>query len=854
MIPRLYQRSAAASGVLRARWFGLALILAASAFVLSTVPNLINQAGMLDPYVYTGYIHSYHELLEHFGRTYYSTRIAFIHPARALAALFGDYAGYVTLRYLALALALGSVWSIARRYYGARVAAFSVVFVALQPLFVRALLWDYVDGVATTYLLAAAACLIGLSAAPGPALWFAAGVCLALATNAHPFTLAVGGLFLPGWLIVQPAHWSWLRRVEAVATVASGFVVATLVLGALLRLESPAGARFYDSTSVAVALQLLRGGAVVWFSPWSAIPLSYRLFVLTPLFFALVLTVVASRARRLAHPRLCIAALVYILAVYGFYVVMHVVFKGGVFWTSHVLTYLFPAMTLVVVCLVGECVSRTAERSNQSLIVAAVACAVLWLVWRRIDPVLSRLPLWAFGLLAVAVLASVADVRLPRVSLAAVLVASVLSPITAYRAAAEEGRLDYSRIHLKSSPDAETVTYHAALHLMKTIGRLPDWNGPIVFLYGEQYEGWRPSLSLNSVQSTYLWGYTRLDGSVLDEQRLDVEAAKRLRQASKIVLLGHQQQEIDRYGRMLVAAGIVTKTIADNRFEESGLAYRTVVLDRLAPTGVVTPHSLRSFQASNGGVLLDRGGSIVMTTPPTQWAFAATAPIPPASRSRSSATLRLRLRVLEGEVGIGVTPAGDVGRFLSESAVKPTDAPHDVSVDVTSAGAGLIVLRSNAPRGVVTRAELFSMNLDEEPGPARPEARVVVVPIESVQPQNGGIVARTDGALTLTTPPQQWAFAAIARVIVPKEATGAAVVRVRVQVASGELGVAATPPSGASRLIIERSAVSTRSAADVSLAVPDVRQIGYVVFRSWAPGRMPTRARILGIEVVQPGS
>jgi hypothetical protein len=121
-------------------------------FVLLTIPNVINQNGMIDPFVYTGFIHSYRELLVRFGRTYYSTRIAFIDPARALLFLFGDSAGYVLLRFVALAVALGSLWSIARRYYGSHVAAFCLVLFALHPVLVRSLLWDHVE-FATAYLL-----------------------------------------------------------------------------------------------------------------------------------------------------------------------------------------------------------------------------------------------------------------------------------------------------------------------------------------------------------------------------------------------------------------------------------------------------------------------------------------------------------------------------------------------------------------------------------------------------------------------------------------------------------------------------------------------------------------------------
>ena len=832
-----------------ARLATLAVVLGVPAFVLVSVPNVLNQAAMIDPFVYTGYIHSYHELLARFGRTYYSTRIAFIHPARALIALFGESAGYVALRYLALVLALGSIWSIARRYYGPRVAAFSVVFAAFQPLFVRSLLWDYVDGFATTYLLAGAACLIGLSKNPGPALWFWAGACLALATNSHPFTLAVGGAFLPAWLLLQPTDWSMRRRAAAVASVAAGFVAITLVLATILRLELPIGSGFYDSTSVNMSLYLLRGGNAAWFAPWSAIHVEYRFFVLTPLFFAVLLAVIVLRPtwkRHLAQPRLCAAALVYAAAVYAFYVVMHVVFRGGVFVTWYVLTYLFPAMALCVICGVGECAARAGGRGTTFLWWSAGAYAVLWLASGPLGPVMNRVPFSAIGFGALLILVLVALWRTPAMPLAAVLAASVASPLTAYRAGS-----DYQRMHSRPYHVVETITYHAALYLMHIVGSLPDRDQPIVFWYpAEQHQPGARYFSLDSVQSTYLWGFTRLAGAN-GLPVLDAVSRNQLNQASRIVLLAKGQGEIERHRRSLDDAGVVTRTIEDDRFEESGFGYRTVVLDRLSPasTTIFTSLPLRAFQPANGGALVDAGRGVVLTTPPVQWAYAAVARMPPPSKPRSGATVRLRVRVTKGLLGIGVAPTGDISRFLSETSVPPSESPQEISIDVASAGS--IVLRSQAPGGVATRADLLAMDLEELAPRAEPDVLVTAVPLGSIQAQNGSALALANGALRLATAPRRWVYAAAARLPLPHHAQGAATLRVRVQVIDGQLGVGVTSAGDSTQFISERSLKPTGRPIEVAIDVPEVMQMDSVVFRSWAPPEVATRAEILSVELHQ---
>ena len=566
----------------RASWLELGLIPAAAVFVLLTAPNLINQYGTIDPFVYTGFIHSYHELLVRFGRTYYSTRIAFIDPARALIFLCGDSAGYVLLRFVALSVALGSLWSIARRYYGAHVAALCLVLFAVHPVLVRSLLWDHIDGFATTYLLAGAACLMGISSKPGPVLCAAAGACLALAANCHPLTFAVGVLALPSWLVLQPPGLSMRQRVAGVAIVGAGFLSVTVLLALVLHVELPTGATFYDSTTTSAALQLLRGGAATWFKPWSVLLPASRLFVLTPLFLAVGLAgvcVTSGGTRNLAQPSLCIAAFVYAAAMYACFVTMHLAFTFGVFSWFFVQTYLFPATAFSVICVIGESARRAGARAGRLLAGAGSLSVGAWLVLRWAINLVAAVPVPVIGAIGAftLIVALVASKRAPQIALAAVLAACVGSPITAYRS-----ENDYRRVHVPRYRPKEIATYHAAVHLMQIVGALPDRDRPLVFWYPGN-AGDRNLLSLDSMQSVYLWGYTRLSNAGFNpasEPRLDAPSRKRALETERIVLLGHRPSDIDRMRRALDEAGIATRPVRSDRFEESGLSCLTVVLDR----------------------------------------------------------------------------------------------------------------------------------------------------------------------------------------------------------------------------------------------------------------------------------
>ena len=844
---------------MRVSWLGVGVILGVPAFALLTVSNLINQAGTIDPFVYTGYIHHYHELLARFGRTYYSTRIAFIHPARASIALFGDSAGYVVLRFVALAASLASVWSIARRYYGEQVAAFSVVFVGLQPILLRALLWDHIDGFAAMYLLAGMACLIGISESPGA--WAAAGGLLALAVNCQPFTLGVAVGFLPAWLLLQPADTPWRRRAAGIGVVAAAFVAMSILLAVALHLELPVGAWLYDSTSLGTSRTLLLSGAVaVWYAPWSALLLSYRFFILTPLFFGVVLVFVLrpGEGRALAQPRLCASALVYTAAVAAYYIGMHIVFRGGVLATSYVLTYTFPAMTLCIVCAAGESAKRAGSRAPMMMGTAAGLYTLLWLLGPILHGAMAIVPFWLIGgMAALVVIVLAAGIRAPAASFAAVLAACIASPVVAYRLDGES----YRTLHHRSWAAVEWATYRSALHLMDVVESLPNPGLRIAFWYpidvkakGDKY------LSFKSVQSVYLWAYTRLTGTK-DVRTLDDDARKRLNDAARVVLLGYDQTDIDEERRRLDEAGAVMRPIAEDRFEDSGLSYRTTVLERgsharQAPAEtetVIAPVALASIQPLNGGGAVLAGGALTVTTPPAQWAYAAGAHVPPPRTARGPATLRIRLRVLDGRLGVGITSVGDASGMIGEAAAEKTNAPVQLSVDVPDVAAiDSLVVRSWAPNGIRTRAEILSVELllAAERGA---DDDVDSVPLAALRASNGGRLTREkDGSMTLVTPPSQWAYAAAAEIRMPKDARGGARVRVRLQVESGQLGVAATPVGDVSRFINEQSMVPTTAPTALSIDVPDRSKLGAVVFRSWVPSGTATRARILAIDIVHP--
>jgi hypothetical protein len=126
----------------------------------------------------------------------------------------------------------------------------------------------------------------------------------------------------------------------------------------------------------------------------------------------------------------------------------------------------------------------------------------------------------------------------------------------------------------------------------------------------------------------------------------------------------------------------------------------------------------------------------------------------------------------------------------------------------------------------------------------------VSLPLELLQAHNGGALSAADGVVVLTTPAQQWAYAASGAVRLPARAEGPGVLRVRLQVEQGRLGIGVLARDDPSQMLDEQAQQVTRTPAEVYLNIADVQKAGSVVFRSWSPTGEVTRARIVSIETI----
>jgi hypothetical protein len=262
------------------------------------------------------------------------------------------------------------------------------------------------------------------------------------------------------------------------------------------------------------------------------------------------------------------------------------------------------------------------------------------------------------------------------------------------------------------------------------------------------------------------------------------------------------------------------------------------------------------LQSQNGGDLSIYDGAVTLKTPARQWAYAASSPLPLPEGASGPAVVQVRLQVEEGKLGIGVLAQGYGAPMLAEQAADVSTEPVEIDIGVADvANAGPIVLRSWSPNGVSVRARIFSIEIVLKEGPQRPDQRKVPgpttsLPLESLQPQNGGSLSTREGDTVLTTSAQQWAYAASSPLPLPASATGPAVVHVRLQVEQGKLGIGVLARGDAAPMLAEQSVDVTTAPIDIDINVADVADAGPIILRSWSPNGVSTRARIFSIDTV----
>jgi len=522
----------------------------------------IAQKEFIDPYIYTGYINNFDDLFQRYGVTYYAVRFGLIAPAQLAAAIFGPVTGYFVLRYAFVLIAAAPFYVLVRQRFGRLAAAACVALLLTSPYFARAILWDHPDASGVPFLFAGVSLFL-IEGRRQRLLDSCAAICAGLAIHSNIFIAAPLAMFIATWALFALV---WRRGVRDVATrlaiLGAGMGAITALAAAYYRWRVNVADMF--SITINKSLELASGGMAEWRTPgfeW----VTREWHVLTPVAFSLLALVIWSKRRVGVQEAVMWASSACATAL--FYTAQFLL-GGNSLELFYYFSYLLPFVFLLIALIVGTLLNGSSPRWNITsaavLTTAAIGPWILYFMGRGIvHPMRVEYHLAAMGAAVAALMFWRWAPRVrPAMSVCAaaalgfVLFSSFATPVYA--------RMIDRRIQgVRSDMDI----YRIALQL---IDHVPRWSanpGAVGFWYSNE-----PADSpIRSIQSTYLFGYSRVQGQGQGMPSLDGADLERLGrlQLKWLVLLAEAEGQLAAADETLSRRGIEFKRV-DRRVLHSG--------------------------------------------------------------------------------------------------------------------------------------------------------------------------------------------------------------------------------------------------------------------------------------------
>lgn len=682
------------------------------------VPSSLNQADYLDPSLYSALIHNYGELIERFGPTYYSTRIAFIFPAKAFYALFGDHAGYFIFHVALLSLITGAVFVFARRWMGVAVATIAAVITATGPWSLRFFLHEYVEGAAIAYLFAGFA----LASTSPHRKWASllAGVMFALAVNSYVLSIAYGGAFALGWLILMRAPLPQL--LYRMLLILIGFVACYALLCVALYAAYPAVGPFFEMTTYLNSVGLLSGGASRWFHPLDVVIRDGAYYAFLPFVTFAVLAAVILFDRR-PEPdvrRFQLASLVHLGAVCAGLLTLHFVVRAGVFYFPWSMAFSFPATMLGWVSILGPAVLRLAPSRRAALAAGvAVTCVVLLFTaryWLR-----ERVDLYdiyiAIAFAAVGGLALFARFRV--VALAVMVLGFATLPYRYHDPGSRYSKF-FSDMHRARAEVIEQDVMAGGWALIDLVSEYaPVEQGQLGI--------WHPLPApdnFTSLSSYMFWGYSLIMAPDSGMPVLTDTTERSIENRAFLVLLAPSEYQITQGLQALQAEPIPFVPIREGVWQgrQWGYAYALV---RIAPAwereltatpSLLQAYPLNSISAMGNGRLAAGADNVRIVTDNRPGAFSAIMDVGPAAAVDTPVYLKIRMRVENGLLQLVLTQRNwpsDYQHFTRN--VGATSDIVTIYLPVEERDADRLLIVANGSGGGQSVGEVYSVELITSP-------------------------------------------------------------------------------------------------------------------------------------------
>ena len=403
-----------------------------------------------------------------------------------------------------------------------------------------------------------------------------AGIAFALSVNCNFMMLAVCGLLGPGWAFFH-RHRSG-PGLRAIGGLVAGFLGTYLALAIAIHLAFPGFDFLFETAAVRESLSLMTGQAANWFVPFlSHIQSVARIWDSIAIFVShrggdcVAMADAHDTHRAKAASGLCMQLSrgdELLCPDFPFWISRRMVLH------SPLHRFFIPGCVLAFILIVGEAEYQGGRFWGIVAVCSAIAFIVVaWVVRPELPQVKVAENIWIW--LAIAAIGTGAAVMIRRINFAAPVTVFCVT-IFAFSFYQTGGSYE---IQVARSPNnqQEWDIYRGAIFLQDFVNARIRPTQSVGFWYSnDQRDYW-----LNSIQSTYLWGYSRLSSTSPGRRGMPVvddEFRSNVAGRDFIVLLGIDQAALEAGRTAIEAAHLAVKEIAETRFQGRGWGYSVMML------------------------------------------------------------------------------------------------------------------------------------------------------------------------------------------------------------------------------------------------------------------------------------
>jgi len=640
-----------------------------------------NPVRSIDSWLYFSYIHNFEDLFSRYGLLYYSVRFGLIFPHIVSNTIFGPIYGYIIFVYLMYLLAGIPLYLVFRKYYSVHAAILAYSILISSVWFARTVLWTHPDATAVPYLIAAFS-LVLLQPQNRRTSMLIVGMLIALAVNSNFFALSIGGLISIAYVAMNKDR-LFANIYLDLPWLLTGFVFILFIGGVGYALCC--GQFNYFVNTIGMVKWSIGGSGYGYTIPLNEL-LKYPYIYLIP--FLIISIFVLSKKSNVGQGKNLLHAIVsYLVVVVMFVVVYQFLTSTALLETFYYFSYFIVpfifGMALVSVILANKCNS-----SSLGLNLGIASFIVPGILFST--GIVSRTPMKVYIIfMVIAVLLIIFAMNYKKIAPVAILLFGItfsyMWPATQIDRGFNYRGFNYSSMYGALSESGLT-TYRLALKFIDLMPKYKVEKKPIYFWYQNA------DRLANSLQSTYLWGYSRIMDS--DSETPGMPSIKGvnfdlLRAQSTLVLFDRDKNIVDQGIDKLYALGVYFDIKSYREICENNICYTVAILDseglvteleiNLTKSDLVPVNYIFDWHISGTESIINQYNVLLsLKTLPDPWHYAAVGLINYTDRNpHGKGYIRLRILVAGSSAGIGFL-GNDQGIFLQRKHILPNDNPQDL--------------------------------------------------------------------------------------------------------------------------------------------------------------------------------